>query len=153
MAIGAFSVAMMTLMVVYGVFMRYVINRPPIFVEQVSGHLLVALSFCGMAYVLKIRRHITIDIVVRRLSQRSQYLLEVLSLITCLCYCGLLAWMGVRLVLSSWEIKAFPYGPLMVPLVIPQSGMAIGLVLLVITVIVVIVDRIKILQRLGKQSD
>jgi len=52
-AVGALIVLVQALWISYGVFVRYVLNKPDRFVTEATALLLVPVAFAGMAYALK----------------------------------------------------------------------------------------------------
>lgn len=82
----------MTLIAVIEVILRYVFNRPTIWAWDINMMLLGAFSILAGGYVLLKQGHVTMDVVVTRLSPRVR---AVIALITSLLffYCmGLLLW-------------------------------------------------------------
>lgn len=60
------------LIVCVEVVLRYVMNKPLTWVEQISGYILVYIVFLNAAWVLKKDRHVKLDILHERLSPKSQ---------------------------------------------------------------------------------
>lgn len=69
------------------VIMRYFFNRPVAWVLQFSEYILLYIPFLAAAYVLRDDSHIKIDIVLNRLSKRTQ---DTINIITSTVGCGVL---------------------------------------------------------------
>mgnify|MGYP000908900629 FL=1 len=106
--------------VIFEVGRRYFFHKPTYWVMQVVEWCLVWMTFLSVAYVLKEERHVSMDILVSRLSPKNQALLGVFTSIAGAVICLILAWYGaqivqdhiVRNVLEPKLIRA-PKGPLM----------------------------------------
>lgn len=81
----------------WDVFMRYVFNKPSIWVVESSQYMLAAIAFLGACYTLKLRRHLSVDILVVRIPRIMRGYLELATgALSFLCY--------VILAILSFEI-------------------------------------------------
>jgi TRAP-type C4-dicarboxylate transport system permease small subunit len=69
---AALALLTMSLITFYEVLMRYVFNRPTIWVHEVGGYMLVVIGLLGAAYTLLHERHVRVDLVLMRLPRRVQ---------------------------------------------------------------------------------
>jgi len=115
----------------YGVFMRYVVKHPPIFVEEVSAYLLVLIVFFAAARTFREGGHIRVEVVEGRLPQRVRLWLREIVLFLGLTYGLVLEWEVWRLIQASraFSVKSFF---LRVPAYIPQGLILFGLGLLIL---------------------
>jgi len=74
------GVLAMTLMVSYDVLMRYFLDDPQLFVDDLTSFLLVAIIFLGAGPVFYKGGHIRIDLVTSRLKTKTQSRLRVITL-------------------------------------------------------------------------
>ena len=68
-------VTLMCIMVVtvsWQVITRYLLNSPSSYTEELATYLLIWISLLGAAYALRMRAHLGIDILVRRLSKEQR---------------------------------------------------------------------------------
>ncbi len=79
----AVAMAMMTV-VVYGVVMRYVFNIPARWVAELSEYMMVALTFLALGYVQRQRKHITIDFLFIKQSERTKTILLTITTLSAL---------------------------------------------------------------------
>jgi TRAP-type C4-dicarboxylate transport system permease small subunit len=68
------------LMITYDVLMRYFLNRPQLFVDELTSFLLVGIIFLGAAPTFHRGGHIRIDLITRRLSRKMQKKLRIVTL-------------------------------------------------------------------------
>ena len=66
--IAAVLLSTMTLLVLYQVFTRYVLNSPAAFTEEIVRYLLIWTGFIGAAYAFSTRQHMALVLVRDRLS-------------------------------------------------------------------------------------
>lgn len=79
---------------------RYVLNRPFVWVEQISGYILVYIVFLNAAWVLKKERHVKLDILLNRLNPKTQTLFNVVTSFVAAIVCLIITWYGVDV---TWD--------------------------------------------------
>lgn len=99
---GLLMVAIM-LMVCAKVFMRYVLGVGWVGVDQISGSMLLYITFLGAAWVLLQDKHITIDILFGHLSPKRQRGLTMVNSAICALLCLLLFVYSTNEVIYSWN--------------------------------------------------
>jgi len=107
----------MAISTTWDVFMRYVFNKPSIWVVEVSQYMLAAIACLGSCYTLKLRRHIALDLFVEHLPHIVKgYLGLVTGCISFLCYTilAILAFeVWFEAILSgevTWTTLKLPFG-------------------------------------------
>ena len=73
--IAALLLSAMTLLVLYQVFTRYVLNSPAAFTEEIVRYLLIWTGFIGAAYAFSTRQHMALVIVRDKLSPEKKKIL------------------------------------------------------------------------------
>ena len=73
--IAAVLLSAMTLLVLYQVFTRYVLNSPAAFTEEIVRYLLIWTGFIGAAYAFSTRQHMALVLVRDRLSPNRKKVL------------------------------------------------------------------------------
>ena len=131
---GLFLIAMIVLIGAEAI-ARNVLKTSFQVTDEIGGYLLVALTFLSMAVAEAHGAFHRVEIVQARLSFRarmaSQILFDVISFLAS----ALVTWQLTRLVLNSWRAEDVAPTPLQTPLWLPQSTMAIGMVLLCLALI------------------
>ena len=78
------------------VFMRYFLQRPMIWVLEVTEIILLFITFLGTAWLLRREGHVKVDIVLSHLNPRTQTLLSIISSIIGIIVCVVLVWYGTQ---------------------------------------------------------
>ena len=82
------------------VIMRYCLNRPLQWVIELTEYALLYITFLGTAWLLRTEGHITVDVVLNRLSPRRQAILRVFSSAVGIVICVCLVWFGFEV---AWD--------------------------------------------------
>ncbi len=90
-------------MIGYEVLARYFFNAPTIWAAEISQLLLIWGTFLAMAYALKNRQHIRIEIVIARFGLGTQKVFEAVSLIFISVLCAIVVWYGWDIAWDSFE--------------------------------------------------
>lgn len=98
--------------------------------EDFSGFLLAAASFLALAYTLRSGGHIRVNLLISHLHGRMRRFIEALVLLLALLLVGYAAWSALLLVIESFQFNELSQGYIPVPLWIPQTPMAVGLLIL-----------------------
>jgi TRAP-type C4-dicarboxylate transport system permease small subunit len=107
--------------------------------DEISGYALAVGTTWGMAFTLRRKGHVVIDVVTSRLAARWQGLLEALALAVMMLFASLLAFYSWRMAAGSWAVGARSVGIIATPLAWPQSLMAIGFTVLALEALVLLV--------------
>jgi C4-dicarboxylate transporter DctM subunit len=107
------------------VIMRFVFNRPTMWVTEISSLLTIIASFLLFAYTLQEKGHTRVDFITAMLSRKSVYFLELFTTLLGLVYCGILVWYGTKMIQSSLVLEEVSQ-TLQIPLWIPQMFVPIG---------------------------
>jgi TRAP-type C4-dicarboxylate transport system permease small subunit len=108
--ISGVSLVVITLIIPYGVFMRYVVNSPASWPEPASVLLMIVFSFLGGAAVYRAKVHIAVQAVLDAVDTRTRRALllavDLAMALTCL---FMVLW-GLQLVRTTWYqvIAEFP---------------------------------------------
>ncbi|UCH74137.1 MAG: TRAP transporter small permease [Rhodospirillales bacterium] len=130
--LGAAIAVIMAVAITYSVVMRYVLNTPQVWTDELMGYLMVALVMFGLGETVRRGDHINVDLIIARLGPRGQVAARVW---------GLVAMITVAAVLleRSWDMVAFSRmvgllsdGYLAMPVWIPQSSLLIGFALMIL---------------------
>ncbi len=72
MALAALGVLVSLALIAWSVVLRYAFNRPPVWVDDVVGFLLVGTVMLAAAHTLRVGEHIGVDILTERLGPRGR---------------------------------------------------------------------------------
>ncbi len=81
--IACLLLTFVTLSVCLEVILRYFLNRPQVWVIELSEYALLYMTFLGAAWVLRSEGHVTVDLVTTRLSPRGRAFFSFVSFIIC----------------------------------------------------------------------
>jgi TRAP-type C4-dicarboxylate transport system permease small subunit len=103
--------------------------------DAYAGYSMASAGFLALAHTLKHNEHIRVTLILGRLKGRALHALEMWALSAAVVLSGLLAFYAVRLSWQSHVINDISTGNDATPLWVPQLGMAIGAVILLIAFI------------------
>ena len=127
---GAVSVVAMTMLITLNVIMRYIFKNPLRSIEEYSAYLLVLLVFMGLAYAMRLERHINVEVVVRRLPKRVRDSLEVIISLVGLALMGVYFRFAWELFMDSLQHGVRSINVSGTPMWIPQMFVWLGLLFL-----------------------
>lgn len=118
--------------VIYDVIMRYVLNSPSIWSNEISQYLLVVISMLGGAYCLAGDGHVRVDIIYHTLPERYRKYVEILNTVLILIVAIAMTVKGSILCYEAFiedkrsnTILAFPLLPSM--LMVPLGAILLGI--------------------------
>lgn len=100
--------------------------------DEVAGFSMAASIFLGLAATLRVGGHVRVDLVMSRTPPRLRRALGLWSYVFTMILLANLSWYAFDMVRMSFELEERSPGLLSIPMWIPQSGMALGLVLMTI---------------------
>ena len=112
---------------VYEVCVRYIFNRPTIWVHELSAIIYAILFLIGGVYTLRWNAHVKIDIIYDKLSRRNQCILDLFTWILFYILISIMFWEGSKFAYDSilrMEKSSTPWAPYIWPskLFIPISA-------------------------------
>ena len=133
---GNISILLMALIIVAEVVARNLFKFSFLYIEEISGYLMVCTIFLGLAITMKEGRHIRVDLIIDKLSARKKKWLNISA-----CSLGLFFAMtffigSLWFVKESYETHAEAITLLHTPFFIPQLLIPIGLFFLIVQLII-----------------
>lgn len=122
-------------LVTVSVVSRYFFQHPLVFGEEYSGYLMVFCVYLGASYALREDAHVRVDVVIIRLTEKSQLILRVITSCLSVIYGGLLTWKTVELVIYYRETNAQAMSILETPTWIPAIIVPVGMAILTLQMI------------------
>lgn len=120
----------------YSIVMRYFVNQPVPWVDELAGYLLVGAVMLAAADALLKGEHIAVDIVTERLSARGKRWTALGGLVAVALSAFLLAVEGADMVGFSKMVGLMSNGYLAVPMWIPQLLVPVGAALLLAAAVI-----------------
>ena len=123
--ISGVALIVITLIIPYGVFMRYAMNSPASWPEPFSVVMMVMFSFIGGAAVYRAGAHIAVRAVVDNVGPGTRRVLGWATEACLVFFCGFMVWKGYELVVATMhqsiaEFPTLPVGVVYMP--IPICG-------------------------------
>jgi C4-dicarboxylate transporter DctQ subunit len=112
------------------VIFRYGLHEGLIGIDQISGSLLLYITFLGAAWVLRREEHVTIDLLVTGRSPKTRRRLHVIASITGALVCLTLTVFGTLEVVGSWQRGILIPAELEIPRAINLAVIPLGSALL-----------------------
>ena len=126
MFFGSILVLATIAIVVYSVFMRYVINIPQTWTDELVGYFLVATVMFGVAETMRRNDHITVDLISSKLSKKNQRYINIWGMIAVIIVSGAMVFSSYQMVEFSYSVDLISDGYVEVPMWIPQFSLLIG---------------------------
>lgn len=116
MAGSALALALMMLVTVVDVVLRYLFNSPFGWSREfMAEYLLIGLFFLGLSYTFRVSGHISIDAFMRRLSARSQRILSVVGNVLACVFFALIVYTGAIRTWEAWVTNEIAIGGAALP--------------------------------------
>jgi TRAP-type mannitol/chloroaromatic compound transport system permease small subunit len=130
----SWSIVLLVLTMTYEVISRYVFGAPTLWSYDVSYFLSSLMIMMGMAYTLRIKGHVNIDIVYSRFSPRARALLDVVfALILFFPLFVLIMAAMIPHVMFSWRIEERSWVGTWLPIIYPyKTWVAVGVGMLLV---------------------
>jgi len=139
--LGNLAVGLMLIVVFVNVILRYGFSKPFYWAEEVTGMMLVCLTFSVAADVLRRKHHITCDILYRIFPQKVQHGIDTFVHICMVVFASLLGWQGLESAVMAYKINLKVPSLLGTPLLLPYSFIFVGFVLLALQSLIEIIER------------
>ena len=148
LAFNMVVIFVMMAVVVYGVVMRYVFNSPVSQVAELTEYMMVALTFLTIAYIQHARRHVAVSFFVIRQGERTQWLLDIITIGIALAAFMLITWASWKYAQQAWQFK-FTSEEAGFPLFPPRLLVPLGSFLMCLRLIADLVQGVRFKARLG----
>ena len=103
--------------------------------DEFAGYCMAASSFLGLAWTLRCNEQIRMTLAIGGMQGGPRRVLEVVCLATAGAITAYFAWSSVEMVWTSYTLDDVSQGLVPIRLWIPQSGMALGLAILLLAFI------------------
>jgi TRAP-type C4-dicarboxylate transport system permease small subunit len=142
--LAGFATLAIVLLVSYDVLMRYFLDRPQLFVDEVASFLQVLLIFGGAAYTFRVGAHVRVDLITTHVRPAARAWLRLLTLVLGVALLAVVIW-----VTTQSAYTAYRYGRvsavMLYPLWLPMAFIPMGLALMGLTMAVALVRQVALL--------
>lgn len=133
--IAALMVLIVFAVVSYSVFMRYVLGTPVTITDELNGFLVVAMVALGAGEVLLRDEHFGVDLLTGRATGQTRKWINLWGLVAVICVASAIVYSAVLMVQFSYDFGIYSNGYLGVAMWIPQSGLLVGMIILILAAI------------------
>ena len=140
--VGGIAVFTMAFIMTSGVFMRYVLNSPSRWIDEITTYLLVVLVSLGLAYTEREGSNIRVDVLVNRLPKAVRDWVNLITLVLFCAYAGLLLYYTTIDCIFSWKVGTTSMTIMQFPVAPWQTALPLGLAILVLVLIRMIYTRV-----------
>ena len=124
LALVAFII--LTFSVIYEVIARSIFNKPTIWSLEIVTYMISCVAFFGSAYVLRINKHLEINLFTKILPIKIRLFFNLIANIIAFVFCFIAFYYGCKLINLSYILGVVSVSELRVPLWIPQMTVPIG---------------------------
>ena len=104
--VNSFVILVIICITLFEVTMRYLFNKPTIWVHETSGFLQMVYILMGGGYTLLHRGHVRVDVIYARFSPKAQAIVDLtLTTVLFFFFTGVLLYFGGQVALRSFAIK------------------------------------------------
>ena len=118
----------MTALITFDVLMRYFLNEPQLFVDELAGFLQVLVVFWGLAYTFQRGGHIRVDLITTHLPGAVRAWLRVLTLavgVAVLAVVTGVTWQSALAAYRFERVSTVMLYPIWVPMLLIPTGLAL----------------------------
>ena len=136
--IAGLGVLAITAMVTFDVLMRYFLDRPQLFVDELASFILVGVIFWGTARTFQKGGHIQIDLLTNRLRPKLQRIFRILTLAMGIFFLITVTWETVASSIIAFEqerVSAVMIYPLWIPMLLIPIGLVIMMLVMGVSLI------------------
>lgn len=116
----------LTFSVIYEVIARSILNKPTIWSLEIVTYMISCVAFFGSAYVLRINKHLEINLFTKILPITVRLIFNLIANIIAFIFCFIAFYYGCKLINLSYILGVVSVSELRVPLWIPQMTVPIG---------------------------
>lgn len=92
-------------LIFFNVFGRYVVGASPVWAQELEWHLMAPIALLGITVLMLEKGHVRVDMLFERLSERTQHLLDMVSMLCGVVIAVLFIKYSAGFVDSAWSIR------------------------------------------------
>jgi C4-dicarboxylate transporter DctQ subunit len=148
--VAGITLGFAALLVFLQVILRYFFGYSPSYFSELIRYSIVWSVFIGGSYALRQNKHLAIDILLLRMSERTRQFVQIFASAVGAVFCLYLAYMGWLVVLDTMHLGERSSSALGVPMYIPRLAVPVGAFLLFIRFVEKIVDSVAQISQMAK---
>lgn len=135
-AVSCLIIAAALFTILYAVAMRYFVDRPINWADEINGYLIVAMVMFGIGATLLRGGHIGIDLLTEHTGPRVRRVLDFWSCLAVLLFAGMFGWSAWHTVAFNRDFGTYSTGYMQIEIWLVQSPMVVGAVFLALAALV-----------------
>ncbi len=132
-SVGALLVLVTVALVTYSVVMRYLLNTPQTWTDELVGYFLVCIVMLGVSESLRRGDHIGVDLLTERLPDRYRKATDIWGMLAVIAVALAMIFSSYQMVAFSYQVGLYSDGYVEAPMWIPQSALLVGYSLLALS--------------------
>jgi len=140
--VAGIAVLVMAFLVTSDVFMRYLLNAPSKWINEIITYLMVVLISLGLAYTQREGAHIRVDFLLNRLSKTARGWVDLITLVLFFVYAVILLYFTSTNCVFSWKLGTTSMTIMQFPVAPWQTFIPLGLAILALLLIRIIYTRV-----------
>ncbi len=133
--ITAISIFILLLLVLWGVFSRYVLRSPSHIALEISGYFMVLLSFWGAGYILLQEKHVSVQVLTSRIPKKFRKIHNLTVQVLLLLFSLLVIYEGIDYTILAFKENYRSTSLLNFPLWVVFSSIPIGMFFFLLQVV------------------
>ncbi len=125
------------------VVLRYIFHSPTTWSQEVAIYIFTWTMFAGAAYTLSVGKHIHIDILLSRLPQKPQKVIEAFTGLLGFLFCSYVTYQAWNFVTLAIQMKKLSATTLRIPVWTIEASVLVGFLLLSIQYLFIVLDRMR----------
>lgn len=134
--IGGFIIFAMTMLITIDVLGRYLFSKPTMVATEISGYMLVGITFLGLAFTQRQGRNVEIIMLTQKLSKKLQKQIRTVNLVVSVAVALWLTWATTTPVIENYTFHRISITELRTPMWIPWLMVPAGAFMLTIELVV-----------------
>lgn len=128
----------------YGVTLRYIFNKPVAWEGEIAWLLFVGFSLLSGAYVLRRDGHVRLDVLYSRFSPRNKAIMDVVTSVFFFLFVGTMVWLTVDKALwSISELERSTHSSFHTPVFVARTCLALSSILLLLQGISGLINQVR----------
>jgi TRAP-type C4-dicarboxylate transport system permease small subunit len=136
--LSGLSVLVITIMITFDVLMRYFLNEPQLFVDELASLILILIIFGGIAYTFQRAGHIRVDLITNLLARRANRALRISTLMLGIIFLGIITQNTLLSAIVAYRLDRLSmvmFYPLWIPMLLIPMGTGLMALVMVIALI------------------
>lgn len=133
--VGMVFILIISVVTAFHVIGRYGFHKPVLGLIEISNYCLIVAVFLIGAYIMALKRHVTLGIIVDRFSERAQAIIDSVTYLLCLAFTIVVCWQTFLRAIyevnsgASSEILRIPNSPFVIVVAIGWALLSIAIII------------------------